>query len=250
LSAPVGWLVVASVGVGTVLAAGPGAAAPTGATVDAVVQQTAPAPPLPAVAGVDTTTRTTPAPVSDPAAGSTSTGAWTVWTGVTGHSTATRMSMPPATGAPLLGDWNGDGLATPGRYDNGQWFVTNAAVDSAVWEPYLSFGGDPGDVPVVGRIDKDRRADVGVFRNGTWIWHLTNGRPDRTDQFGAAGDIPIVGDWDGDGRDDLGVVRGGAWILRITGRSTKPSWVGRDVQVQPQPVGEREDHGVRHAGRR
>ena len=235
LSAPVGWLVVASVGVGTVLAAGPGAAAPRGATVDAGVQQTAPAPPLPVVAGVDTTTRATPAPVSDPAAGSTSAGAWTVWTGVTGHSTATRMSMPPATGTPLLGDWNGDGLATPGRYDNGQWFVTNAAVDSAVWEPYLSFGGDPADVPVVGRIDKDTRADVGVFRNGTWIWHLTNGRPDRTDQFGAAGDIPIVGDWDGDGRDDLGVVRGGAWILRITGRSTKPSWVGRDVQVQPHP---------------
>ncbi len=217
IAAPVALVVAA----GLLVAAGPPAAALSAADL--------PRPPGVSDSGSSATSR------SVPAAASTTTGSWTVWTGRPGRSTVTRMSMPPVTGRPLLGDWNGDGVATPGYYEAGQWYVTNASVDSAAWEPYLSFGGEPTDVPVVGRIDKDRRTDVGVFRDGTWLWHLSNGRPDVTDQFGAAGDVPIVGDWDGDGRDDLGVVRAGAWILRITGRSTKPSWVGRGVQVQPHP---------------
>lgn len=232
------WTAVCAVGATGLLVAEPSGATPVASLVPAaapvVARETAPAPPLPRPAGVASSGSRAESR-SVPAAGSVTTGSWTVWTGTRGRSTATKMSMPPATGRPLLGDWNGDGVATPGYYDAGQWFVTNASVDSAQWEPYLSFGGEPTDIPVVGHVDKDRKTDVGVFRDGTWLWHLSNGRPDRTDQFGAAGDIPIVGDWDGDGRDDLGVVRGGAWILRVTGTSKKPSWVGKGVQVQRHP---------------
>jgi hypothetical protein len=136
---------------------------------------------------------------------------------------------------PLLADWNGDGIATPGRYDAGQWFVTNATVDSAQWEGKTAFGGNPGDIPVTGQIDKDGRADVGVFNGGTWLWQHSNGRQPSTDQFGAAGDIPIVGDWDGNGRDDVGVVRGNTWILRITGVDHKPSYIGGKAKVTMVP---------------
>ncbi len=141
------------------------------------------------------------------------------------------MSMPPAGGVPLLGDWNGDGVATPGRYEAGQWFVTNASVDSPQWEGKAAFGGDPADVPVVGRIDKDRRTDIGVFRAGEWHWQRANGKRSGIDQFGQAGDVPVVGDWDGDGRDDLGVVRGDVWLLRLTGIDKKPRFVGKQVDV-------------------
>ncbi len=222
-----------------VLAPAPGRAAvpaPAPAAVGPVLNEVvAAAPLLPRIAGVDAANRSPDDPAGVPAAGSATTGVWTVWTGLGRRSTATRMSMPPAAGRALLGDWNGDGIATPGRFDGGQWFVTNAAVNTAVWEPYASFGGDPADIPVTGRIDKDRRTDIGVFRNGTWLWQRANGKPAATDEFGAAGDIPVVGDWDGDGRDDIGVVRGGAWILRITGTSRTPSWVGPGVQVQQHP---------------
>ena len=34
---------------------------------------------------------------------------------------------------PVAGDWNGDGVATPGRYEAGQWFTTDAAADSPQW---------------------------------------------------------------------------------------------------------------------
>lgn len=176
-------------------------------------------------------------PASVPAAGSAATGNWVVWTGTGARPTTTSMAMAPAAGQALLGDWNGDGLDTPGRYEAGQWFVTNAAVDSAQWEPRTSFGGEPADVAVVGDIDGDGRDDLGIFRNGAWLWQRANGRPAAKDDFGAAGDRPVVGDWNGDGRDDIGVVRGNIWILRLTHVTARPSFVGPDVSVQMVPAG-------------
>jgi hypothetical protein len=169
------------------------------------------------------------APQSVPGAGSAATGGWVVWTTASGRSSQTTMTMPGGTGTPLLADWNGDGVATPGRYDAGQWFVTNATVATAPWESKGTFGGQSGDVPVTGQIDKDHKADFGIFRAGTWLWKRANGKPDRTDQFGEAGDVPVVGDWNGDGRDDIGVVRGPTWILRIDHIDKAPSFPGAAV---------------------
>jgi hypothetical protein len=171
-----------------------------------------------------------------PASGSAASGSWVVWTRSGRRSTATQMTMPPAAGQPLLGDWNGDGVATPGRYEAGQWFVTNATVDRAQWEAKASFGGDPTDIAVVANLDRDHKADLGVFRGGTWLWQKANGKTAPTDQFGAPGDRPVVGDWDGDGRDDIGVVRGNLWILRLTRVTSKPKWLGPGVSVTLVPA--------------
>ncbi len=155
-------------------------------------------------------------PLGVPAAASAARGVWTVWDEGSGRRAGQQVSMPPAAGTPLLGDWNGDGVATPGRYDAGQWFITNAAANSPTWEPHGTFGGDPRDIPVVGRYDKDKLADIGVFRDGQWLWQRANGKPSAPENFGRPGDIPVVGDWDGDNRDDIGVVRQGVWFLRLT----------------------------------
>ena len=208
--------VVAAVSVAALLATTLATAAVAGTGASAAVPSVDRAPRLPRVPSVPDGTSARagpprspcpPRPPSAPASG-----------GLDGRRSAARpgrsMSMPPAGGVPLLGDWNGDGVATPGRYEAGQWFITNASVDSPAWEGKTAFGGDPADIPVVGRIDKDRRTDIGVFRDGEWHWQRANGKPSAVDQFGQAGDIPIVGDWDGDGRDDLGVVRGQEWLLR------------------------------------
>ncbi len=171
---------------------------------------------------------------SVPAAASVATGIWVEWDEASGRSTGTQVSMPSAGGSPLLGDWNGDGVATPGRYENGEWFITNAAVNSPSWESHATFGGDPGDIPVVGRLDKDKRFDIGVFRDGLWRWQRANGKPAKESRFGSAGDIPVVGDWDGDRRDDIGVVRSGQWILRVTGLKNKKAakaLVGKGITV-------------------
>ncbi len=180
-------------------------------------------------------------PRSVPAAASVGTGAWVEWDVPWGRSTGTAVAMPPGAGYPLLADWNGNGVATPGRYENGEWLITNATVDSPGWEGYASYGGDPRDIPVVGRYDKDKRADIGVFRDGEWHWQRANGKPAAVDIFGTAGDVPVVGDWDGDGRDDIGVVRGGQWILRVTGLKNKKAakaLAGKGITVtKAQPEG-------------
>ena len=203
----------------------PGAAAPTTwPRVESV-------PRLPQLPGVDERVKGRVVSRSVPAAASTATGQWTIWSSGYGRQAGTTIDMPPGGGIPLLGDWNGDGASTPGRYDGGQWFVTNASVDSAQWEGRAAFGGEPGDIPVVGRIDKDRAADIGVFRSGEWHWQGAKGRALPVDRFGEAGDVPVVGDWDGDGRDDLGVVRGDVWLLRLTGITRRPGWIGRQVDI-------------------
>ena len=219
---------VAAVGMGSLLAAAPTPAtnAPDGKPhVDRV-------PALPRLPTVpDSTTGGRVIARSVPATASTASGDWHIWAGGYGREAGTLVTMPPAGGVPLLADWNGDGVPTPGRYEAGQWFITNGAADSPQWEGKAAFGGDPADNPVVGFIDKDKRADIGTFRNGEWHWQRANGKPVAVDNFGQAGDIPIVGDWDGDGIDDLGVVRGGVWLLRVTGVNKKPAFVGKHIDV-------------------
>ena len=214
-----------------------GANLPTaaGVTVSGAPRAVDRAPALPRLPGVPDSRAGRVMPGSVPAAASATTGSWLIWSSGYGREAGTIISLPPAGGVPLLADWNGDGVATPGRYEAGQWFVTNAAADSPAWEGKTAFGGDAADVPVVGYIDKDRRADIGVFRAGSWHWQRANGKPSRTDQFGQAGDIPVVGDWDGDGRDDIGVVRGTTWLLRLTDVARRPSFVGRHVKVTMAP---------------
>lgn len=223
----------AAVVAGTGLAAAPahGATAPDGRP---HVARAPALPRLPAIRSSSTKGKVTARSV--PAAASVSTGAWLVWAGGFGRSAGTLMSLPPADGVPLLADWNGDGVDTPGRYATGSWFITNASVDSPQWEGMAEFGGDPVDVPVVARLDKDRRADIGYFRNGEWHWQRANGKPSPVVSFGRAGDVPVVGDWDGDGRDDIGVVRGNDWFLRLANTRGKPGSVGKHVTTTVSPT--------------
>lgn len=78
----------------------------------------------------------------------------------------------------------------------------------------------PGQA-LVGDWDGDRRADVGMFRNGTFALRTATGTVTRF-AFGLGGDTPVVGDWNGDGRDSVGVFRAGRWYLRNSLSSGPP----------------------------
>lgn len=171
---------------------------------------------------------------SIPAVGSAVSGVWTTKSSSSTGSSLTKVTLPAGSGTALLADWNGDGVATPGKYDNGMWSITDTAVGRAQWEKTWNLGGEPGDIPVTANRDADRLADLAIFRNGVWLWQLGTGET-LTEEFGQAGDIPIVGDWDGNGRDDIGVVRAGTWILRLTGAATKPRYLGKGVTFTAQP---------------
>ena len=163
-------------------------------------------------------------PKSVPARGNVTTGVFDIFSGVGERVSHTTIHMPAATGTALMGDWNGDGVRTPGRYASGNWFVTDAVVGTQTkWVQFQYFRADSDvSVPLTGRIDGDRVSDVGFFDNGKWQWKMSADGSVKTDDFGQPGDKPIVGDWNGDGKDELGVVRDGSWILRITNVTKKP----------------------------
>ena len=85
-----------------------------------------------------------------------------------------------------------------------------------------TFGGFPGDIPVVGGWTGDGKTKVGIFRNGEWHLDLSgtaqyNPATDLTGRFGSPGDIPVIGDWTGSGTSKVGVYRGGVWYLDLNG---------------------------------
>jgi Glycosyl hydrolase catalytic core len=139
---------------------------------------------------------------------------------------------------PVVGDWNADGIDTPGvvRPDlldaQGQrtsltWYLSNSWTTRRV-DHILEFG-QPGDIPVVGDWNGDHRDTPGVFRDSQWLLSNTftvafpNIAPSRTPgtvahdfNFGLPGDRTVIGDWNGNGTDSPGVVRGATWYISDT----------------------------------
>ncbi len=170
---------------------------------------------------------------SIPAAGNATSGVYVTYTPGSDGISRTKMDLPHASGTALLGDWNGDGVATPGRYTDGAFWITDKAVDSPTWEEMITLGGQPGDIPVTGDVDGDGKDDVGIFNSGNWQWSLRSGAT-KTDTFGQLGDIPVVGNWDGKGGDNLAVYRAGLWQLRFPD-DKKPKYIGKKVPFSKDP---------------
>jgi SpoIID/LytB domain protein len=117
-------------------------------------------------------------------------------------------------GAPVAGDWNGDGRAGIGVRAGSTWYLKQVP-GPGLADIEIDYGL-ASDVPVVGDWDGDGDDTPGVFRNGAW--HLRNsasgGPADISFSYGLASDVPVVGDWDGDGIDSVGVYRNGTFLLR------------------------------------
>lgn len=123
----------------------------------------------------------------------------------------------PGGGLPVVGDWNGDGRSTPGRFVSGTWYLSNSPSGTA--DIVVPFGRH-GDMPLVGDWNGNGRDGLGIVRDRTWHLkdRLTSGPADRSFIYGQTtrGDLPIAGDWNGNGRDGVGIIRDGEWHLRQT----------------------------------
>jgi hypothetical protein len=74
-------------------------------------------------------------------------------------------------------------------------------------------GAQPGDVPLLGDLDGDGRAELCLFRRGLFLCdELHNGTLSFQRGFGRPGDIPLLGDLNGDGRADPCVFRRGHFL--------------------------------------
>ena len=131
--------------------------------------------------------------------------------------TAASVTTLPSGGLPVAGDWNGDGITSPGRFVDGTWYLADSTGQRV--ERVFSFGRR-GDLPIVGDWNGSGRAGVGVVRDGDWHLRnrLTSGTATVSFTYGRVtrGDVPIAGDWNGNGRDGIGIIRDGEWHLRNT----------------------------------
>jgi parallel beta-helix repeat protein len=117
---------------------------------------------------------------------------------------------------PLMGDWNCDGVDTPGVYRAriARAFFTNSTQGGGT-NASLYFG-NPGDIALAGDFNGDGCDTIAVYRSATSTFYirnsLTSGAANQAVMFGNPGDQPLVGDFDGDGRDTFGVYRSTGWV--------------------------------------
>ena len=166
--------------------------------------------------------------VSDLVTWRASEGNWYWLTSSTGYAyPGSGRQWGTAGDKPFLGDIDGDGKddLIVWRPSDGTWFWLTSGTNYA----YASAGAKQwgnssyGDIPLIGDVDGDQRADLLVWRTqgdptgqATWFWlyYLTsiNGYDYQnadSKQWGnqSYGDIPLLGDIDGDRKSDLVVWR-------------------------------------------
>jgi Tol biopolymer transport system component len=117
---------------------------------------------------------------------------------------------------PFLGDWDGDGIETPGLYRQSDGYVYLHNSNTQGIADIRFFFGNPGDVPLAGDFNGDGFDTVSIYRPSEQRFYIINelgandgglGVADYSFMFGNPGDQPVVGDWDGDGADEIGLHR-------------------------------------------
>jgi hypothetical protein len=130
----------------------------------------------------DPTATNTPTITPDPTATNTAT--------ITPDPTATNTATN--TPIPALPD-------TIGVYNAGQWYLRNSNTTGPA-DITAAFGGDVADLPVVGDWDGNGVDTIGVYRNSTGFFYLSDSNTspavNYTVLFGNPGDTPFAGKWD------------------------------------------------------
>ena len=138
-------------------------------------------------------------------------------TGVgTGAQSPTVFYFGNPLDTPIVGDWDCDGIATPGMYRASDGYVYLRNSNSQGIADIRFFFGNAGDVPLAGDWNGDGCDTVSLYRPSEARFYIIDelgsdddglGAADASFLFGDPGDTPVVGDWDGDGRDEVGLHR-------------------------------------------
>ena len=124
--------------------------------------------------------------------------------------------VPPGD-IPFMGDWDGDGIATPGLYRQSDGYVYLRNSNTQGIADYEFFFGNPGDVPLIGDWNGDGKDTVSIYRQSEGRVYIVNalgtdggglGAAAMSFGFGNPGDQAFTGDFDGDGIDTIGLYRG------------------------------------------
>ena len=117
---------------------------------------------------------------------------------------------------PIMGDWDCDGIETPGLYRQSDGYVYLRNTNTQGPADIKFFFGNPGDVPIAGDFNGDGCDTVSIYRPSNQTFYIINklgandgglGAADFSYVFGNPGDKPFVGDFDGDGIETVGLHR-------------------------------------------
>jgi hypothetical protein len=156
----------------------------------------------------------TPPPKPKPV-GRLETAQWYLRTTPTTGTADTSFGYGSPGDIPIVGDWDGDGVSTPGIVRGNAFYLRNSNTSGAA-DTTFTFG-DPGDIPLVGDWDGDGVDTIGVVRGTRFYLRNSNtsGVADKVFSYGDPGDRVIVGKWHkGDTADSVGVVRNATFYLR------------------------------------
>jgi hypothetical protein len=119
--------------------------------------------------------------------------------------------------APLVGDWDGDGIDDVGVSRDGNGYTVFYLIPALVEGParWIAAFGPQKVIPIAGDWDGDGKASIGVFAAGSFFLgnHNASGHAEITSTFGDKDGVPVIGDWNGDGRDSLGSFKDGIFTL-------------------------------------
>jgi hypothetical protein len=126
---------------------------------------------------------------------------------------------------PMMGDWNGDGVDTPGLYrqSNGFVYLRNSNTQGPGEISY--FFGIAGDIPIAGDFDGDGDDTVSIYRPSEGKVYVINSLGTANAQFsyffGLPGDKPFAGDFNGDGTDTVGLHRESSGFVYFRNTNTQ-----------------------------
>jgi glucose/arabinose dehydrogenase len=139
-----------------------------------------------------------------------------LWTLRAENGATTTIGYGDPADVPFMGDWDCDGVDTPGLYrrSDGRVYLRNSNTTGVADVSF--FFGNPGDVPLAGDFDGDGCDTVSIYRPSEGRFYIINrlgsgdaglGAADTSFLYGNQGDVPFVGDWNGDGVDTPGLRR-------------------------------------------
>lgn len=117
---------------------------------------------------------------------------------------------------PFLGDWDCDGVDTPGLYRRSDGYVYLRNSNTQGYADSRFYFGNPGDLPIPGDFNGDGCDTVSLYRPSEQVFYIINrlgaddrglGAADYEFMFGNPGDKPFVGDFDGDDVDEVALHR-------------------------------------------
>jgi hypothetical protein len=117
---------------------------------------------------------------------------------------------------PFMGDWDCDGIDTPGLYRQSDGFVYLRNANTTGIADIEFFFGNPGDQPIAGDFNGNGCDTVSIYRPAEGRFFIINvlgsastglGAAEFDYPFGDPGDKPFVGDFNGNGTDTVGLHR-------------------------------------------